>query len=107
MRPTSMGMKGKAMKAKKFGAKALLVTCALLFPSCFTTNGAKWVFDAPSVYTKPDQDMENAGVRAIVGLPLLVTSLALDLVTWPFQLAFGVAPMWGESSTMAKPPNSN
>jgi hypothetical protein len=92
------------MKTKRFGARAVILASALMLPSCFTVNGVEWTYGKTSVYKQPDADMEQAGVRAIVGLPLIVTSIALDAVTWPFQLAFGVWPMWGDSSTMARQP---
>lgn len=93
------------MKTKPTRGRALLLAAALALPGCFTTNGVRWTYGKPSAYTPPDQDMENAGVRAICGVPLIVTSFALDVVTWPFQLLFGVWPMWGDSSTQGgRPP---
>ena len=58
----------------------------------------------PSIHSNPDEYSKESGLAPAVGLPLIVCSAAMDAVTWPYQLIFGVWPMWGEESLHMKPP---
>jgi hypothetical protein len=86
---------------RKLGALALLSLLAL--PACGTTNGVRWAYGKSSVYGKPDAWSESVGIRAMFGVPMIAGGFAFDAVTWPFQLLFGVWPMWGDASTQMDP----
>jgi hypothetical protein len=89
------------MNGKRLAALSLLA-CSLL-SGCATTHGIRWVYGMESIHAKPDQFSEDAALRAIVGAPVILGSVAFDLVTWPGQLLFGVWPTWGKSSEHMKP----
>ncbi|MEO6594402.1 MAG: hypothetical protein ABIP94_06590 [Planctomycetota bacterium] len=89
------------MGRRRLGVLALLTLVVL--PACATTNGARWAYGETSVYDKPDAFSESVGVRAIFGVPVIVVGVFVDAVTWPFQLIFGVWPMWGDASTQLDP----
>jgi hypothetical protein len=81
----------------------LLLFAVLALPSCATTHAVRWTYGMDSIYDKPTRLAEDTGVRSVVGLPLIVGSVAADAFTWPFQLIFGVWPMWGRASQHMKP----
>ena len=83
---------------------AVLAGASLLLPSCATTHGVRWTYGHTSIWDPPDADSEAIALRAIAGAPVILGSVGWDLVTWPFQLAFGVWPMWGDSSTQMRLP---
>jgi len=85
----------------------LPLLAALALPSCATTNAVRWTYGMDSIYDKPTKLAEETGMRSVVGLPLIVGSVAADAVTWPFQLIFGVWPMWGKASQHLKPQASS
>lgn len=74
-----------------------------LLPSCGTANAVRWTYGKSSVFDKPDSFSEDHALRAVVGVPVIVGGVAVDAVTWPLQLIFGVWPMWGRDSSMMKP----
>ena len=90
-----------AMGRRQLGVLALMAMTIL--PACGTTNGVRWAYGESSIYGKPDSNSESVGVRAIFGAPVILAGLAGDAVTLPFQLLFGVWPMWGDASTQLKP----
>lgn len=91
------------MATRLLGGLALLSLAVL--PACATTNGVRWAYGMDSVYDEPDRLSESCALRAIVGAPVIVGGAAWDVVTFPFQILFGVWPMWGGESTMMDPTN--
>lgn len=89
------------MGRRQLGVLALLALTTL--PACGTANGVRWAYGSPSIYGKPDTHSESLGVRAIFGAPVILAGVAADAVTFPFQLLFGVWPMWGDASTQLNP----
>ena len=81
---------------------ASLIACAFL-QSCGTTNTVRWAYGEPSVFEAPSKHSESTGLRAIVGIPVIVSGVLFDAVTFPAQAVFGVWPWWGASSQMMKP----
>ena len=81
----------------------LALLALLTLPACGTVNGVRWAYGKSSMYDKPDQHSESQGIRAALGLPLIVGGAAFDVATLPFQLAFGVWPCWGGASTQMVP----
>lgn len=77
--------------------KALFLAVALL-PSCATSNSICWTYGKPSAYPKPGELAEDVAWRAVIGAPLILGSVAFDVVTFPFQAVFGVWPWWGSRS---------
>ena len=75
----------------------LLLACSLL-PSCATANSVRWTYGKSSAYPPPGELAEDVAWRAVVGGPLILGSLAFDVVTFPFQAIFGVWPWWGSRS---------
>jgi hypothetical protein len=60
--------------------------------SCATSNLARWGFDEDSVYAEPDGEVSRAFLKpplTLVGMPVAV---GWDVVTFPFQIVFGVHP---------------
>ena len=92
------------MRSRHLGALALLALCCL--PSCGTTNGVRWAYNMDSIYDEPDELSETCGLRAIVGIPVILGGAVFDIVTFPAQLIFGVWPMWGTASTQMDPNDS-
>lgn len=74
-----------------------------VLPACGTMNGVRWAMNKTSIYEKPDEFSESVAIRATFGIPVIVMGAAVDAVTWPVQLAFGVWPMWGDASTQMNP----
>ncbi len=89
------------MKTRSLGLLALLGLSFL--PACGTTNGVRWAYGASSIYGEPDTFSESMGIRAIFGLPVILAGAAFDAHTFPYQILFGVWPMWGKASTQMKP----
>lgn len=81
----------------------LWLLAMVVLPACATTNGVRWAYGKSSIYDKPDGFSESHALRATIGLPLILGSVAFDAATWPLQLIFGVWPMWGSNSTMMDP----
>jgi hypothetical protein len=94
-RATSMTTK------KSLPALALLSVCCLA--ACGTVNTVRWAYGKPNVFEEPSSVSESVGWRAWIGAPVIVGGVVWDVVTWPFQLVFGVWPMWGDSSQHLKP----
>ncbi|MBX3462883.1 MAG: hypothetical protein KF830_06910 [Planctomycetes bacterium] len=86
---------------RKLGAIALLP--CLTLAACGTTNGVRWAYGHSSVFDRPDAFSESMAARAVFGVPVIVVGVAFDACTWPFQLLFGVWPMWGGASTQMDP----
>ena len=59
----------------------------------------------PSCFEPPSPEAEAAGLRVMVGAPVMLGGVLFDAVTWPAQLIFGVWPMWGPASRHMKPAN--
>lgn len=91
------------MASRLLGGLALLTLAVL--PACATTNGVRWAYGMDSVYDEPDQLSEDCGLRAIVGVPVIVGGAVWDVATFPLQIIFGVWPTWGRASTMMDPTN--
>jgi hypothetical protein len=96
--PTAMA---RALRSSLLRAAAVAAVAAL--PACGTVHTARWVFGMPSCFEPPSREAEETGLRVIVAVPVIVGGVAFDAVTWPFQLAFGVWPMWGPYSLHLKP----
>lgn len=75
--------------------RKLLLPAALLllaFPSCATTNLARWGWDATSAIDEPHGAVSAAILKpsvTVIGMPVAV---AWDIATLPFQAIFGVYP---------------
>ena len=82
---------------------ALVVLALLSLPACGTVNGARWAYGKSSMYGEPDSHSESMAIRATFGVPVILGGAAFDLATFPFQIAFGVWPWWGDASTQMKP----
>jgi hypothetical protein len=95
------------MARKMMTVGALLATAALLLPGCATVASVNWAYNRPSIFEPPPPEAEHVALRAIVGLPLIVGSVGWDALTFPFQLAFGVWPWWGDGSTQLRPPTQS
>lgn len=89
------------MKRTRF--LALAIPALLCLSACGTANGVRWTYGASSIYGKPDAFSENLAIRALFGVPVIVGGVAFDAATFPFQLAFGVWPMWGDHSQHMRP----
>ena len=87
----------------KRNLSGLLLVALTVLPACATANGVRWAYGDDSCYDEPDALSETCALRAIVGAPVIVGGVAWDAVTWPFQIIFGVWPMWGQDSTMMDP----
>jgi hypothetical protein len=77
---------------KKTTAIALSVLCAASLTSCASSNLARWGFDKDSVYSEPSGEFSRAVLKpslTILGMPV---AFAWDVVTFPFQIIFGVHP---------------
>ena len=90
-------------RSNKWNIAGGLQLAAVVLPSCATTHAVRWTYGMSSIYDKPDEFSEREGLRPVVGVPLILGSAAMDAVTWPFQLLFGVWPMWGSASQHMKP----
>lgn len=80
-----------------------LFATVLVLPSCATAHAARWCYGKSSVHDEPDSYSKEKGLVPLVGVPLIVGSVAFDAVTFPFQAIFGVWPWWGSSSKHMKP----
>lgn len=82
---------------------SMLALAALTLTSCGTVNGVRWAYGESSIYGKPDEYSESQGLRAVMGIPVIVGGLAFDAGTFPLQALFGVWPWWGDASTQLRP----
>ena len=82
---------------------ALALLALLTLPACGTAHGVRWAYGKSSIYDKPDQHSESQGLRAALGIPVIVGGAAFDVATFPLQAAFGVWPWWGSNSTQMAP----
>lgn len=85
---------------KKILALTLLLLPLFALPSCSTTHAARYAYGKTSVYA---DSSTPAYSKAIWGIPLLLFSVAFDIVTLPGQAAFGVWPYWGDKAQSMKP----
>ena len=80
----------------------LLLACCL--PSCATYHATTWAYGSTrSIHGQPDEFSERAGLRAVVGIPLILVSAVWDAATWEIQAITGCWPFWGSSSQHFKP----
>ncbi|MCK5940384.1 MAG: hypothetical protein KAI24_00330 [Planctomycetes bacterium] len=83
---------------------AAVVTIGCVFlPSCGTSHAVRWAYGHPSAFEAPSQHSEESGLRAAIGLPVIVGGVLFDVTTFPLQAMFGVWPWWGEHSQMMTP----
>lgn len=78
------------------------LSCAVASVSlagCGTVNTVKWAYGEESCFSEPDFDWW----RPAVGVPVIATGVAFDVLTFPVQFAFGVWPWWGDSSIVLNP----
>ena len=72
---------------------------ALLFlPSCATTHSIRWAYGKTSTFTEPTHQFSSDVLKPMIGVPVVVTAVGWDVVTFPFQAIFGVWPFWGDAS---------
>jgi hypothetical protein len=77
---------------KKAAGLVLSLVCALSLSSCASSNLARWGFDKDNIYSEPDGELSRGLLKpsvTIIGMPVAVV---WDVVTFPFQLIFGVHP---------------
>jgi hypothetical protein len=77
---------------KQARAIALCLVCAASLTSCASSNLVRWGFDKDSVYAQPDGEVSRSMLKpslTILGMPI---AFAWDVVTFPFQIIFGVHP---------------
>ena len=82
---------------KRFSLKLLALAALCVTPSCATDHLLEWANDRPSTYDQPDTQ-RSTYVRAggtVLAFPFTVI---WDVITFPFQLAFGVHPYGEENS---------
>jgi hypothetical protein len=82
---------------------ALVLLALLSLPACGTVNGARWAYGASSAYGKPEGESDALAFRATLAVPVILGGVAFDAVTFPFQIAFGAWPWWGDASRQMKP----
>ncbi|MEO0480319.1 MAG: hypothetical protein AAF196_12635 [Planctomycetota bacterium] len=83
------------MKRLRLSLSAVLLL--LVTPSCATDHLLEWASKKPSAYRQPDENRSVfvRGGGTFVALPFAVV---WDVLTLPFQLAFGVHPYGDEYS---------
>jgi hypothetical protein len=85
---------------------AVLGTIACCLTSCGTFNTVRWAYGKESIFEQPSAHSDECGLRPVLGIPVILGGVAVDAVTWPVQLAFGVWPWWGDSSMHMQPNDS-
>ena len=82
---------------KRFSLQLLALAALFVTPSCATDHLLEWAADRPSAYDKPDQ-RRSIYLRAGGTFLALPVTVVWDVVTFPFQIGFGVHPYGEEAS---------
>lgn len=86
----------------------LLAFTLCLSSSCATVQSVRWAYHHDSMFgdaIEPEDSQYgyNRSIRALLGLPLILNSIAWDAATFPVQILFGVWPWWGDDSMSMNP----
>lgn len=87
--------------------KNLSLAITLLFlamlPSCATSHAVRYAYGHESFYGDEVDPEEGDVSRAIFGVPVILFSIAWDVVSIGEQAIFGVWPLWGDNSLSMNP----
>ena len=87
----------------KTTAFAVLLAATTLLPSCATSHAVRWVYGEPSTFNESENDAVDAVLKPTFAVPMIVGGAMFDVITLPFQAAFGVWPWWGDASRHVVP----